>query len=245
MKRTIILTGATRGIGKAIAKRLCKESNLQFVLIYRSDDATAALLSQELADRASDIMFRKCDITDKHEVRETLRAAIDKYKSLDVLINNAGITEDAGFVTMPLVTMKRVVHTNLIGSMVVSFEALPFLLKGTDPSIINISSLAAVNGKEGQSAYSLSKGGLIGFTKWLVVRYSPKGLVVNTVAPGFIGTDMVKDLPPKTYNHILEGTPLKRIGDADEVAELVAFLANTSCRYLNSNTIRTDGGFHR
>jgi len=244
-KRTVVITGATRGIGRAIARRLVSEKELHTVLIYRSADPTAEELKEEFSYKADDLMIRKADISDRIAINTIFDEVYERYKSLDILINNAGITEDAAFVTLSTSILQRILHTNLVGSMTVTFEALPFLLKTASPRIINMSSLAALTGKEGQSAYALTKGGLIGFTKWLVRRYGAAGLVVNTIAPGFIGTDMVKDLSPKSYSHILQGTPLKRIGEPDEVAEVVAFLASTKSNYLNSNTIRIDGGYHR
>jgi 3-oxoacyl-[acyl-carrier protein] reductase len=118
-------------------------------------------------------------------------------------------------------------------------------LPGQTPTIINISLQARIVGKEGQAAYVASKGGIIGFAQLLASTFRSRGLTVNTVVPGLVRTDMVKDLAPEMYEHFLEGTPLRRMGEAEEIAAVVAFLATTGCRYLNSTALKVDGGFHR
>lgn len=243
--RTVMVTGATRGIGKAIALRLARENGVRLLLVSRSGLAGLQSELDALHATALPPLYLACDIADAASVASLVNAVEHELGTLDVLINNAGSTVDGAFTLLTPQAVESVVQTNLIGTMRLTLSLLPALLKSTSPTVINMSSLAAVSGKEGQGAYSASKGGLIGFSHLLAGCLGSRQLVVNSIAPGFIRTEMVDGLAPDSYTHILEGTPLGRMGEVTEVADLCAFLATTPCRYLNSTTLRLDGGFHR
>jgi 3-oxoacyl-[acyl-carrier protein] reductase len=168
---------------------------------------------------------------------------VSHFGGLDGLVNNAGLTDDCAFLTMESERYRRVMDTNLFGTIGVTSAALPYLLKSSEPAIVILSSLGGVVGKEGQVAYATTKGALIGFTQWLGRCYGPRGLKVNAVAPGFIRTDMVSGLSPGMYRHIVEGTALQRMGEPEEVAAAVAFLLRPG--YMQATTLRVDGGFNR
>jgi len=243
--RAVLITGPTRGIGKAICMRLAADPAIQLVLVARKG---LGELVEELANCNPGMpmpLAIECDIADAAQIRRAVESLGEQLGHLDVLVNNAGITLDGAFTLLAEDDIARVIRTNLVGTMRLTLGLLPLLLAGRQPTVINMSSLAAVSGKEGQGSYSASKGGLIGFSMLLAGCLGERQLVVNTIAPAFIRTEMVTGLAESTYAHILEGTPLARMGEADEVAELCHFLARTSCRYLNSTTLRLDGGFHR
>lgn len=242
---TVLVTGASRGIGKAIARRLLAEAGVRLLLVSRGGLDELRREFAALPAAGPQPLYLPADISSAADA-EALAAAIDAHGGqLDVLINNAGGTVDGAFTLLPDEAIESVLRTNLLGTMRLTLRLMPALLRSSRPTVINMSSLAAVSGKEGQAAYSASKGGLIGFARLLAGTLGRRGLVVNTLAPGFIRTQMVDGLAPETYAHILEGTPLARMGEVEEVAELCAFLATTPCRYLNATTLKLDGGFHR
>ena len=243
--RAVLVSGPTRGIGKAIVTRLAGDASIQLVLLARKGlpQLVDELLTHEPGMHPPVLI--ECDIADGDQIRQAATLLEDRLGHLDVLINNAGITIDGAFSLLASDDIGRVLRTNLIGTMRLTLNMLPLLLSGQNPAVVNISSLAAVSGKEGQGAYSASKGGVLGFSKLLAGCLGSQQLVVNNIAPGFVKTEMVTGLAASAYSHILEGTPLGRMGDVTEVAELCHFLAKTSCRYLNSTTLRLDGGFHR
>lgn len=244
-EKTIMVTGATRGIGKAIAMRLAREDGVRLVLVSRSGLTELKSEFDALHPNGLTPLYLSCDIADAGSISDLVAVIERDLGGLDVLVNNAGMTIDGAFTLLAQQDFQRVMKTNLTGTMRLTLGMLPSLLKSASPTVINISSLAAVSGKEGQGAYSASKGGIIGFSKLLAGCFGNRRLVVNSIAPGFIRTAMVDGLAPESYAHILEGTPLPRMGEVAEVADLCAFLATTACRYLNSTTLKLDGGFHR
>jgi 3-oxoacyl-[acyl-carrier protein] reductase len=243
--RIVLITGANRGIGRAIAIELAKRGDCELVLIYRGDEATAAETAQLIRRYRAAQTWLRCDIARESDLQALLERLTRERERLDVLVNNAGFTNDAAFAMQPLEDIRAVLRANLRGTMALTLQLIPLLLRSRAPTVINLSSQAAIVGKEGQAAYSASKGGMIGFAQLLASSFRDRGLIVNTVVPGLVRTDMVKGLAPEMYEHFLEGTPLRRMGEAGEIAAVVAFLATTECRYLNSTALKVDGGFHR
>jgi 3-oxoacyl-[acyl-carrier protein] reductase len=240
--KTVLITGGTRGIGLAVARRLAR-SAYNLAISYRDNQSAAAELREELRRQKIPHEIFQADIADPQDAGTLARRVFDRFGSLDALVNNAGITDDAPFLGMEAVRYRRVLATNLFGTMRLTGAALPYLLQGQAPAIVMVASLGGIAGKEGQVAYAASKGGLIGFTQWLGRRYADRGLRVNAVAPGFIQTDMTSNLDSSMFEHVIRGTALRRLGDAAAVAEAVNFLLAHG--YIQSTTLRVDGGFNR
>jgi 3-oxoacyl-[acyl-carrier protein] reductase len=242
--KTVLITGGTRGIGRAITERLASEG-YRLALTYRNDEKSAQETAQFLDKAGSDFMLLKSDLADPEQTRALPSLVYERFGSLDHLVNNAGMTDDGSFLTMEAVRYQTVMATNLIGTLRLTAAALPLLSKSKLASIVFLSSLAGISGKEGQTAYGTTKGGIIGLTKLLARRYGAQGLRVNAVAPGFIETDMVSELAPSTYQHILDSAALPRMGKPAEVADTIAFLLSEAAGYINASTIKVDGGFSR
>lgn len=242
MRKVVLVTGGARGIGLAVTRRLALDGH-RLAISYRSDRASAEGLGAELSAQGVDNEIFKADLADPAEARSLPGRVFDRFGGLDVLVNNAGTTDDASFLTMEPERYRNVLETNLFGTMRLTGAAIPYLLKASAPAIVIVSSLGGVFGKEGQVAYATSKGALIGFTQWLGREYSGAGIAVNAVAPGFIQTEMISGLEPKMVDHIVGGTALRRIGQPEEVADAVHFLLSPG--YIQSTTLRVDGGFNR
>ncbi len=240
--RRALVTGGTRGIGLAVARRLAREG-WRLALAYRGDEVAAARVSRELDQASVDHVMLKADMADAAEAAALPARAAAHLGGLDALVSNAGITDDGAFVTLEAERMSRVLRTNLFGPMHLCAAALPLLRQGQSPAIVVVSSLGGVAGKEGQVPYATSKGGLIGLVQWLGSACSADGIRVNAVAPGFIETEMTQDLQQKMVGPMVNASALRRFGRADEVAQAVHFLLQPG--YLQSTTLRLDGGFHR
>lgn len=242
MKKTILVTGGTRGIGRAIVRRLAHD-RLALAVAYRGDQRAAHETAEEIISVGGDIRLYQVDLADRQQVGALPTRVANDFGGLDGLVNNAGFTDDGAFLAMDASRYERVLKTNLFGTMRLTAAAMPYLLNGKEPAIVNLASLAGVVGKEGQVAYATTKGGLIGFTQWLGRKYGSKGVRINAIAPGFIRTNMVTELSPSMYEHIIDGTALQRMGEPEEVADAVAFLLAPG--YLHATTLRFDGGFKR
>lgn len=244
-RKTVLITGGTRGIGRAVVHRMVEEGwNVAFT--YRknagvADDLVAHLRAEAGAGQRICAYFSDLAGADALPV---LPAQVESdFGRLDALVNNAGVTDDGAFLTMGPARWERILETNFAGTARLCLAAIPVLLRQRSPSIVIMASLAGLTGKEGQVPYATSKGALVGLAQWLGRRYGKEGLRINAVAPGFIRTEMVDSLAPRMFEHILAGTALNRMGEADEVASAVNFLLQPG--YLQSTTLRIDGGFKR
>ena len=245
---TVLITGATRGIGRAITGRFAR-AGCRLALVYRSDRARAREVEDMLVDAGVEAEMIHADLDDTTVCRTVIDRAVARYGGLDVLVNNAGRTHDGAFAAMPPESYSGLIRSNLSAPVALALQASPYLIDsaqaGRSAAVVMMASIAGVAGKEGQVPYSATKGGLIGATRLLARHFGRRGVRVNALAPGFIRTGMVEALEPGMYEHVLEASALPRMGDPTEVAESVWFLASSASSYCNGAVQRVDGGFLR
>ena len=240
-QKVALVTGASRGLGKAIALRLARDG-ARVAVNYRTRDDEAAAVVDEITKSGGVARLWKTDISDGQAVRMMVKEIVKEWGRLDILVNNAGIVRDTLLLRMPDEAWDDVLNTNLRGAYLCSKYALRPMMDAGWGRIINISSLAGVIGSAGQSNYSAAKGGLIAFTKSIAREAGPKGITANAIAPGFIVTEMTDSLPEETRDMILGRIPLGRFGTVEDIAELTVFLAGESAGYITAQVISVDGG---
>lgn len=233
--KTAVITGASRGIGRAIALRFA-ELGANTAIIYRGNKAAA----DELCGESSRIKAYCCNVADFSECSDTLKKIIEDFGSIDILVNNAGITNDGLILTMSESDFDDVLAVNLKGTFNMIKCCCRNFIKKKSGKIINISSVSGITGNAGQANYSASKAGIIGLTKTVAKELAGKNVCCNAIAPGFISTDMTADFV--NDEKILNAIPLKRVGAPEEVASLAAFLASDLASYITGEVIRIDGG---
>jgi 3-oxoacyl-[acyl-carrier protein] reductase len=241
-KRVALITGGTRGIGKAIAKRFAKEE-YNLVINYVSDKTDLEKIEEEIKQgKQIEITFIKTDVTNMHDCESMVKKAIEKNEKIDVLVNNAGITKDNLLMRMSEEDFDKVIDVNLKGTFNVTKNVIPYMMKQRKGKIINISSVVGVSGNAGQCNYSASKAGIIGFTKSIAKELASRNILANAIAPGFIETDMTSVLTETVKENINSQIPLKKMGTADEVANAVYFLASEENTYITGQVLNVDGG---
>ncbi len=240
-KKVALITGGTRGIGREIAKKFAKEG-CNLVLNYVSDNTDVEKIKSEFNEYGIDVLVLKADVSFFSDCENLVKEAIEKFGKIDILVNNAGITKDTLIAMMKEDAFDKVIDVNLKGTFNVTKNVVPYMMKKRNGNIINISSVVGVVGNAGQSNYAASKAGIIGFTKSLAKELAPRNIRVNAVAPGFIDTDMTSVLSDKVKENINLQIPLKRMGKAEEVANVVSFLANDESSYITGQVINVDGG---
>ena len=238
-----IVTGASKCIGRAISLNLAK-NGCDLFLISRTEQDLKKVKDEILQNYKVNVSYHILDITNFESVQEIFKTIIIKANSIDILINNAGITRDNILARMNLNQWNDVINTNLNGYFNCCKHIIKHMMKNKYGRIINISSIIGKNGNPGQINYSSSKAGLVGLTKSLSKEVGARNITVNSVAPGFIKTDMTKDLDESNKNIFLENISLKRFGNAEEVAELTTFLASDKASYITGQTINIDGGIY-
>lgn len=235
--KTAVITGAAKGIGRATAIRFAKEG-CNIVLNYRSNVSDE--LIAEIEGYGVECMPFKADVSKFDEAEMLIKEAKKKFGSVDVLVNNAGITRDMLIMRMSENEFDSVISTNLKGAFNTIRFASNIMLKQRTGAIINMSSVVGLIGNAGQANYAASKAGVIGLTKATAKELAARGVTCNAIAPGFIETDMTEVLSDEVKNQMLASIPLKRFGNADEVAEVCVFLAKN--RYITGQVINVDGG---
>lgn len=240
-KKVVLITGGTRGIGNEIAKKFAKEG-CNLVLNYVSDSTDVEKIKSEFDEYGIDVLVLKADVSVFEDCENLVKEAIAKFGKIDILVNNAGITKDTLIAMMKEDAFDKVIDVNLKGTFNVTKNVVPYMMKKRSGNIINISSVVGIVGNAGQSNYAASKAGIIGFTKSLAKELAPRNIRVNAVAPGFIDTDMTSVLSDKVKENINLQIPLKRMGKAQEVANVVSFLANDESSYITGQVINVDGG---
>lgn len=234
-----IITGGARGTGKATTIKFCQEGSAVIIWDLLSDEGEN--LVDELMSRGYNCEFQKVDVTNFEMVEESARKVYEKYKSIDILINNAGITKDSTLLKMTLEQWQSVINVNLTGVFNCTKAVAPYMIEKGKGKIINTSSVVALYGNFGQSNYVATKSGIIGLTKVWARELGRKGINVNAVAPGFIETEMVKTIPEKILDMMKEKTPLGRLGKPEDIANAYLFLASEESDFVNGAVLSVDG----
>jgi 3-oxoacyl-[acyl-carrier protein] reductase len=236
--KVALITGATRGIGKGIAETFAAHG-AKLAITYRSSADKAKALAESLD---TEVQHYQADAADFEAIQQLIDDIVKHYGRLDVIVNNAGITQDTLIMRMSLEQWQQVLDTNLNSAFYTTKAAMRTLLKQRSGSIINISSVVGIQGNAGQANYAASKAGLIGFTKSVAREIGSRGVRANVVAPGFIATEMTDKLPEKELSAWLENIPLKRAGQPEDVANLCVFLASDLSTYITGQVMNVDGG---
>lgn len=236
-----IISGASRGIGRAIALELAKEG-CHISFSYLKSAVEAKKLEEEIKKLGSKVKPFQVDIKDFAAVTDWVNKTKEVFGGLDIVINNAGIIKDKALALMAPEDWLEVINTNLIGTINLSRAAIITLVKQKAGNIVNITSVSGITGLPRQTNYSASKAGIIGFTKALAKEVAAYNIRVNAIAPGFIETEMLGDLKEDFKNKLLEKIPLARLGKAEEVAKVVKFLVSDRAGYITGQTIVLDGG---
>ena len=240
-KQVVFVTGGTRGIGKAIALKYA-ENGYNIVINYVSDKTNVDEIKKEFSKYGVESLVVKADVSKAEEVDRAVKQAIDKFGKINVLVNNAGITRDTLLMRMKEEDFDKVIEINLKGTFLVTKAVTPYMMKKRNGKIINLSSVVGVTGNAGQSNYSASKAGIIGFTKSIAKELASRNIRANAVAPGFIDTDMTSVLSEDIKANINAQIPMKRMGTAREIANVVYFLGNEESSYITGQVINIDGG---
>ena len=239
--KTALVTGASKGIGRGIAMKLA-EYGANVAFTYLSSVEKGLALETELSKSGSKVKGYRSDASDFKAAEELINAVVADFGGLDIVVNNAGITRDGLLMRMSEEQFNDVVRTNLNSVFNVTKACQRQMLKQRSGSIINMSSVVGVKGNAGQSNYSASKAGIIGFTKSIALELGSRNIRCNAIAPGFIETEMTAALPEETVKQWREAIPLKRGGTAEDVANCVLFLASDLSNYITGQVIHVDGG---
>lgn len=239
--KTVIVSGSSRGIGRAVAERF-GALGAQVVLSGTSDSVHATCEALRAAGMSATAVV--ADISTPEGAQRLVDTAVETYGTVDILVNNAGITRDKLIIRMDEEDWDAVLDTNLKGAFLLTKAAAKVMMKKRTGRIVNITSVVGVSGNAGQANYAASKAGLIGFTKSIARELASRSITCNAVAPGFIETAMTGELPENVRETYLKSIPCGRYGTPAEVAELVVFLASDSAAYITGQVVHIDGGLH-
>ena len=240
--QTAIVTGAGRGIGRAIAYELA-QTGANVVINYATSADAAHALAEEIEQLGPKALLVQADVTDYEQVGELVKQTMQTFGQIDILVNNAGITRDKTLKNMTKTHWDEVIHTNLDSLFNCTKHVLPFMLERKSGKIVNISSFVAQGGNIGQSNYAATKAGIIGFTKSVALEVSRHGITVNAVCPGFTETDMLMDVPENIRQRILDKIPMGRFGKPEEIAACVRYIV-TEGDYMTAQAISINGGVY-
>jgi 3-oxoacyl-[acyl-carrier protein] reductase len=240
LNKVSLITGAAQGIGLATAVKFAQEGAIVIVCDVKQaavDDAV-----KKCQDMGAQALGFVVDVTQRDMVDATVKAVLDKFGRIDVLVNNAGITQDARLQKMTLEQFDRVIDVNLRGVFHCAQAVTDTMVAQGSGVILNASSVVGIYGNFGQTNYAATKFGVIGFTKTWSRELGPKGIRVNAVAPGFIATPILSTIPEKVIDEMMERVPLKRLGQPEDIANVYAFLASDEASYINGTVIEVAGG---
>ena len=241
MSKAAIVTGAAQGIGKAIAARLVKDGMRVAIVDINQEAAVAA--AEELAGQyGADTMAVQCDVSQEEQVNIAVQKVLERFGTVDVLVNNAGITRDGLTLQMKEEDFDAVLDTNLKGAFCCCKAVYRPMMRQRSGRIINMSSIVGLRGNPGQANYCASKAGLIGLTKSLAKELAARKVTVNAVAPGFIDTDMTAVLSEQAKEAMLSTIPMAKLGQPEDVAHAVAFFASDEAAYITGQVLCVDGG---
>lgn len=239
--KVAVVTGASRGIGRAIALHLAN-LGAKIVVNYSGNQAKAEAVVAEIEANGGAAIAVQANVSDSDEVSMLMKKAVETYGSLDILVNNAGITRDNLLMRMKEEDWDAVMNTNLKGVFLCTKAVTRQMMKQRAGRIVNIASIVGVAGNAGQANYVAAKAGVIGLTKTAAKELSARNIFVNAVAPGFIDTDMTEELPEDIKAQMLSQIPLAKLGKPEDVAKVVAFLASDDASYMTGQTLHVDGG---
>lgn len=237
--KTAVVTGGGSGIGRATALKLA-EAGANIVIIHMDPEEKVAEVVSEIEGLGVKVKAIRMDVSDFETAKETVDGIIEEFKTIDILINCAGITRDGLIAMMKEEGFDAVINVNLKGTFNMIRHATPYFMKQKSGCIVNVSSVSGIIGNAGQANYSTSKAGVIGLTKSTAKELVGRGVRCNAVAPGFIATDMTANLSKN--NKLVDMIPMKRMGTAEEVADVIFFLASDAARYVTGEVIKVDGG---
>ena len=239
--KVAVVTGGSRGIGRAIALELAQRGARVVVNYNRNEEAASEVVSAIEAAGGQAVAVQ-ADVSDTQQATALVKAARDSFGQIDILVNNAGTTRDQLLMLMKEQDWDDVLRTNLKSVFNCCKAAARPMVRQRHGRIINISSVSGIAGQGGQTNYAASKAGVIGFTKSLAKELGPRSITVNVVAPGFVPTDLTADLPEKFRQQAIEATPLRRMGQPEEIAYAVAFLASDEAAFITGEVLTVDGG---
>lgn len=243
MTKSALVTGASRGIGRSIALQLAEEG-FNVAVNYAGSKEKAEAVVEEIKAKGVDSFAIQANVADADEVKAMIKEVVSQFGSLDVLVNNAGITRDNLLMRMKEQEWDDVIDTNLKGVFNCIQKATPQMLRQRSGAIINLSSVVGAVGNPGQANYVATKAGVIGLTKSAARELASRGITVNAVAPGFIVSDMTDALSDKLKEQMLTQIPLARFGQDTDIANTVAFLASDKAKYITGQTIHVNGGMY-
>ncbi|WP_444659041.1 3-oxoacyl-[acyl-carrier-protein] reductase [Caproiciproducens sp. R2] len=241
--KTAVVTGGSRGIGKAIALKLAQEG-ADIAILYAGNEAAAQETCSLIGQSGAKAKAYRCDVADDRQTKETVDAILADFGGIDILVNNAGVVRDGLILSMKEEDFDTVIDTNLKGAFHMIKHTYRHFMKKRSGRIINITSVSGVTGNAGQANYSSAKAGLIGLTKSTAKELAGRNVTCNAIAPGFIDTDMTAALADKVREAAIEAIPLKRMGTPGDIAALAAFLAGDEAGYLTGEVIKMDGGLY-
>jgi 3-oxoacyl-[acyl-carrier protein] reductase len=239
--RVAVVTGGGRGIGRAVAVRLAKEG-ANVAISYRSNDAAAEEVAEEVRAAGAQCETFKGDVASPEDVDALFKVVGEAFGPVEILINNAGLTRDNLMMRMKENEFDEVLSTNLKGTYLCTRAALRPMVRARWGRIVNVSSVVGLVGNAGQANYAASKAGIIGFTKSVAREVAQRGITANVVAPGYVETELTSSLSEEVKDRIREQVPAGRFAEAEEVAEVVAFLAGEGAGYITGQTLAVDGG---
>ncbi|MBH0155848.1 MULTISPECIES: 3-oxoacyl-[acyl-carrier-protein] reductase [Fictibacillus] len=240
-EKSVLVTGASRGIGRAIALYFAR-NGAKVAVNYSGSEAKANEVVNEIKENGGTAFAIKADISSSEDVTNMVKTVVEEFGSLDVLVNNAGITRDNLLMRMKEEDWDAVINTNLKGVFLTTKAVTRQMMKQRKGRIINIASIVGVSGNAGQANYVAAKAGVIGLTKTAAKELSSRGITVNAIAPGFIETDMTGKLEEGIKSEMLRNIPLARFGQPDDIASAAAFLASDASSYITGQTLHVDGG---